>query len=104
VKVTVEYGEFQARWDEHLADLRLMAERWRGLGVATKAVKWAKGNLKPGDRVRCRRYCVMTFTAFEGQWMVSKAGHRDYHPATITHVNGRAVPPSLSGDSLLIMK
>jgi len=52
-----------------------------------------KGILKRGDKIGCTR-CpgtkrVFIFSAWDGNWMVSKSGINDYHPINIYSVNGK---------------
>lgn len=55
----------------------------------------AKKHLKPGDKVRVAK-CpggkrTIIFERFDGIWIVSKSGIRDFHPACVDRVNGESV-------------
>lgn len=59
---------------------------------ALKAEKAAKARLEKGDRVRVTK-CpgtkrTITFSHWDGCWMVSKTGIDDYHPINVDRVNG----------------
>ena len=68
---------------------RASRERFR------KAVENARKTLKPGDRLRVTK-CPgtkrwITFTGWDGPWIVSKSGINDYSASCVDMVNGAAV-------------
>jgi hypothetical protein len=63
-------------------------ERRNRLDLATSN---AKAVLKKGDRVRVKK-CpgtkrIISFSHWDGQWMVSKSGINDYHAINVDMVN-----------------
>lgn len=59
------------------------------------AVVNAKKVLKKGDKIRVTK-CpgtkrTITFSHFDGCWIVSKSGIDDYHPYTIDRLNGKPI-------------
>ena len=55
----------------------------------------AKQVLKKGDRIRVTK-CpgtkrTITFSHWDGNWIVSKSGINDYHPVNIDKVNGKEI-------------
>jgi len=59
------------------------------------AASKAKSTLKEGDRVRVKK-CpgtkrTITFSHFDGPWIVSKSGINDYSPTQVDLVNGEPV-------------
>ena len=64
--------------------------RWAKLAEAN-----AQKMLKPGDRLRVTK-CPgtkrwITFSHWDGCWVVSKSGIGDYHPVNVDFVNGLPV-------------
>lgn len=62
---------------------------------ADKAYTAAKMILKKGDRLRVTK-CpgtkrVITFSHFDGCWIVSKSGINDYHPINVDLLNGNPI-------------
>jgi dsDNA-specific endonuclease/ATPase MutS2 len=59
------------------------------------ASKKAKEVLKVGDRVgvvQCQnKKKVITFSHFDGNWIVSKSGINDYSPCSVYSLNGNPV-------------
>lgn len=60
-----------------------------------EAAEKAKAFLKKGDRVRVSK-CpgtkrTITFSHFDGPWIVSKSGINDYAPTSVDLVNGQPV-------------
>lgn len=60
-----------------------------------RAVENAKKVLKPGDRIRVTK-CPgtkrwITFSRWDGCWIVSKSGINDYAASTIDRLNGEPV-------------
>jgi len=60
-----------------------------------KAAETAKQILKAGDRIRVTK-CpgtkrTITFSHFDGPWIVSKTGINDYSPSSVDLVNGQPV-------------
>lgn len=55
----------------------------------------AKKTLKPGDRLRVTKCSGtkrwITFSHWDGHWIVSKSGIDDYHPITVDMLNGQPV-------------
>ena len=59
------------------------------------AVLNAKAVLKKGDRLRVSK-CpgtkrMITFSHFDGIWIVSKSGIDDYHPINVDLLNGNPI-------------
>ncbi len=57
-----------------------------------KRAEYMKSILKTGDRIRVTK-CpgtkrVITFSHFDGFWIVSKSGIDDYSPSTVDKING----------------
>lgn len=63
--------------------------------IFINAANKAKAILKVGDRVRVRkcpgRKRTITFSYFDGPWIVSKSGINDYAPIEVDRVNGQPV-------------
>lgn len=63
--------------------------------LAAKATENAKKILKPGDRIRVTK-CLgtkrtITFSHFDGCWIVSKSGIDDYHAINIDRLNQKPI-------------
>lgn len=77
-------------------------QRNEQLALFAKAVAAAKTVLKPGDRIRVTK-CpgtkrTITFSHWDGNWIVSKSGIDDYAASCIDRLNGQ--PISFTGDLL----
>lgn len=72
-------------------EMTIEQRRARYAAAETKA----RALLKPGDRIRVAK-CpgtkrTITFAGWDGHWIVSKSGIKDYPVTTVDRVNGEPV-------------